>query len=116
MFSSLTRLQNWKLDASYLPADRAFYEKVKPSKSLKAANFWNSIASREAACGFLRNFPNIENLKFYEDIGNFIDVIATYNTMLVYLSIGEIKTALQDGVRFNKLRRFSVSGIESSNA
>lgn len=114
IFNSLKSLQTLVLNASYLPEDDSFYANINPNESLKNLTFYKNIPSTYAVSGILKNVPNIETLKFHGDLGDEINIVATYNTKLIKLAINILQCALETGLRFEELKYFKVNGIEST--
>lgn len=116
IINNLDRLSTLKIDVSSLPSHRFFYEKLKPNISLKHLWLFEDFPSEEAGKGFLGSCPNIEKIVSYQNVGNCIKSIATFNPNLVDFKLNSITVPVSTGTRFNKLKLLTIRSIKDSDA
>lgn len=104
------KLKILKLDS--LPANKAFYDKLKPIENLKE---FDAGFIPDEALGIMGNIPNLEVLKVHNR-SDLIPFLSLNNRKLKKLSIQEFKSELPAVVKFKELKYFYVeycSNIEA---
>lgn len=115
IFTRLKQLKILHADLQFLPADKEFYEALKPMASLEEIYSEYEFPNEVAAEGILGNCPNLAFLTVPNDMKAtaLLPFIAVNNPKLKKLSIHSMTAQMEPEVKFHSLSELSVFFVDN---